>query len=496
MPRHSKRKQEAIEDNGVERPGRELDRITEDEAYSAVEEMFPRGLNTIIDSVLKSQVRKSLPPSEDDFFEEMRTVATALKRSDVIIPRWHSYVTNDFEDLAHAAWLRLRALSIEEEQKKPKPTEDGRIRTCPTMINRVLRQDLLRDPPDISDLLKARLHDPVAKLTDIKTGPKQLDIENVLPEVQIRHKNLLVESKFIPVAPLPPTLKSASLQKRNPSYVVAVQVWGEGKAEKIGKTDSHQLKFHSSKDYERTKRLEAGDQAAERTNWQKKIRYTQERIAKHNLSKQGYHNNTASNINEIEEWFLSDEEDDDWFPSDKEDEELSLSDNEADADKDQDNDAVLAAEPAIPSEMEVSAFESTIYNLAKELLYQAVSIDTLPERLNEEKKRVSHISEDERTAFIRIFTLLRNYMPENDLRQSIVAKLPIVWISNFVQRCAGYHKFTRRIFPTIRPAKIHSFNVDAAAIYEMMASSVVEEHFNIVDRNNNPLTSFRFTISK
>ena len=45
-----------------------------------------------------------------------------------------------------------------------------------------------------------------------KTGPKQLDIENVLPEVQIRHKNLLVESKFIPVAPLPPTLKSASVK--------------------------------------------------------------------------------------------------------------------------------------------------------------------------------------------------------------------------------------------------------------------------------------------
>jgi hypothetical protein len=244
------------------------------------------------------------------------------------------------------------------------------------------------------------------------------------------------------------------------------------------------------------KRLEAVDQAAEQTKWHTKIRYTQELITKHNLSKQDYHNDTASNIIEIEEWFLSDEEDEDWLPSDEEDEELSLSDNEADADKDQHNDAVLAAEPAIPSEKEVSAARiNKFINLAKKLLYQAVSIGTLPERLNEEKKRFKNISEDGRKAFIRIFTLLRNYMPEKDLRQSIVAKLPIVLISNFVQRCAGYRKFTRRIFPTISPAKIHSFNVDAAAIYEMMASSLVEEHFNIVDHNNNPITSCRFAIS-
>jgi hypothetical protein len=234
------------------------------------------------------------------------------------------------------------------------------------------------------------------------------------------------------------------------------------------------------------KRLEAVDQAAEQTKWHTKIRYTQELITKHNLSKQDYHNDTASNIIEIEEWFLSDEED----------EELSLSDNEEHADKHQHNDAVLAAEPAIPSEKEVSAARiNKFINLAKKLLYQAVSIGTLPERLNEEKKRFKNISEDGRKAFIRIFTLLRNYMPEKDLRQSIVAKRPIVLISNFVQRCAGYHKFTRRIFPVINTAKVHSFNIDTAAIYEMMASSVVEEHFNIVDHNDNPITSCRFAIS-
>ena len=63
-----------------------MDRITEDEAYSAVEEMFPWGLNTIIDSVLKSQVRKSLPPSEDDFFEEMVRIKIATLNA-VRIPR-------------------------------------------------------------------------------------------------------------------------------------------------------------------------------------------------------------------------------------------------------------------------------------------------------------------------------------------------------------------------------------------------------------------------
>jgi hypothetical protein len=175
-----------------------VERITVDEAYSAVEEMFPRRLNIIIDSVLKSQARKSLPPSEDDFFGEMertkiatlnavhmprgiydetdqhkgypqRTVAIALQGSDVIVPRWRAYVTNTFEDLAQAAWLRLPTLSVEEDQKKPQPTEDGRIRTCPTMINRVLRKDLLHDHPDISDLLKTRLQDTAVKLTDMKS---------------------------------------------------------------------------------------------------------------------------------------------------------------------------------------------------------------------------------------------------------------------------------------------------------------------------------------
>jgi hypothetical protein len=79
--------------------------------------MLLRRLNIIIDSVLKTQAIRSLPPSEDDFFGEMertkfailnavrmpkgiydnadqhkgysqRTVAVAiLERSDVVIPR-------------------------------------------------------------------------------------------------------------------------------------------------------------------------------------------------------------------------------------------------------------------------------------------------------------------------------------------------------------------------------------------------------------------------
>ncbi|CAO3669122.1 unnamed protein product [Umbelopsis vinacea] len=245
MPRHRKRKQETVEfdfgalpipkrrDNGVERPQREVERITVDEAYSAVEEMFPRRLNIIIDSVLKSQARKSLPPSEDDFFREMertkiatlnavrmprgiydetdqhkgsqqRTVAIALQKSDVIIPRWRAYVTNTFEDLAQAAWLRLPTLSVEEDQKKPHPLQDTAVKLTD------MKSDFLA-------IVQAQMLETVSIGMNVidgvihlnKTGPKQLDIENVLPEAQIRHKNVLVESKFIPVAPLPPTLMSA-----------------------------------------------------------------------------------------------------------------------------------------------------------------------------------------------------------------------------------------------------------------------------------------------
>jgi hypothetical protein len=98
MPRQRKRKQEIAEfdfealpiakcrDNGDEWPRRESKRITVDEAYSAVEEMLPRRLNIIIDSVLKSQAIRSLPPSEDDFFGEMEKTKFAILNA-VRMPR-------------------------------------------------------------------------------------------------------------------------------------------------------------------------------------------------------------------------------------------------------------------------------------------------------------------------------------------------------------------------------------------------------------------------
>jgi hypothetical protein len=63
----------------------------------------------------------------------------------------------------------LPALSVEKDQEKPQPTKDGRIRTCLTMISRVLRQVLLRDHADITDLLKTGLQDTAVELTDMKS---------------------------------------------------------------------------------------------------------------------------------------------------------------------------------------------------------------------------------------------------------------------------------------------------------------------------------------
>ncbi|CAO3689710.1 unnamed protein product [Umbelopsis vinacea] len=168
MPRQRKRKQEIAEfdfealpiakcrDNGDEWPRRESKRITVDEAYSAVEEMLPRRLNIIIDSVLKSQAIRSLPPSEDDFFGEMEKTKFAILNAEDCCGR-------------HTRKLQLPALSVEEDQEKPQPTKDGRIRTCVTMINRVLRQVLLRDHADITDLLTTRLQDTAVELTNMKS---------------------------------------------------------------------------------------------------------------------------------------------------------------------------------------------------------------------------------------------------------------------------------------------------------------------------------------
>src|SRR3981189_1793038 len=90
---------------------------------------------------------------------------------------------------------------------------------------------------------------------------------------------------------------------------------------------------------------------------------------------------------------------------------------------------------------------------------------------------------------MHIMSVLTPYMPPTGIKRSIALQLPIVIISNVVQNVAGYQQFSRKICPTVSPASIHSFKVDAAAIYEMMSSTEVQENFIIFDHLDQPITS-------
>lgn len=71
---------------------------------------------------------------------------------------------------------------------------------------------------------------------------------------------------------------------------------------------------------------------------------------------------------------------------------------------------------------------------------------------------------------------------------------PIVTVANIIQTVVGYEEYTRKICPRIKPSTVHSIDVDAVAMYEMMARSMVEENFTILDQDNMPISSVQWAI--
>jgi hypothetical protein len=67
--------------------------------------------------------------------------------------------------------------------------------------------------------------------------------------------------------------------------------------------------------------------------------------------------------------------------------------------------------------------------------------------------------------------------------------MPIVLICNFLQKASGYSKINRDVCPSICPAQLHAIDVDAAAMYEMMASSSVPQNVTMTDQHNVPISS-------
>ncbi|KAJ2958890.1 hypothetical protein NQZ79_g5569 [Umbelopsis isabellina] len=128
-------------------------------------------------------------------------------------------------------------------------------------------------------------------------------------------------------------------------------------------------------------------------------------------------------------------------------------------------------------------------------LYNPIPVEEFLPKLADGWKGTQSLTTEEINAIQHICSVLKPYMPPKDTKLCIVLRLPIVMISNIVQRVSGYQAFTRSICPNISPAKIHSFSIDTAAIYELMGSNTVGENFTMVDQNNLPISSVRWAIA-
>lgn len=107
---------------------------------------------------------------------------------------------------------------------------------------------------------------------------------------------------------------------------------------------------------------------------------------------------------------------------------------------------------------------------------------------------VDPISRKELRVLTILCTALDPFIPAKDLRSHIAFQLPLVLIANTVQRVIGVGQHARRICPHVSPAKIHSFHLDAAAIYEIMASSANKDNFVILNNMWAPITSLNWAV--
>lgn len=107
---------------------------------------------------------------------------------------------------------------------------------------------------------------------------------------------------------------------------------------------------------------------------------------------------------------------------------------------------------------------------------------------------VDPISRKELRVLTILCTALDPFIPAKDLRSHIAFQLPLVLIANSVQRVIGVGQYARRICPHVSPAKIHSFHLDAAAIYEIMASSANKDNFVILNNMWAPVTTVNWAV--
>lgn len=133
--------------------------------------------------------------------------------------------------------------------------------------------------------------------------------------------------------------------------------------------------------------------------------------------------------------------------------------------------------------------------LTKGLLYDQQSVDEVFAACKDDWHDSEDLTDEEIDSILHIWSLLMPYMPPKEAPKCVVLQLPIVLISNMVQRVAGHEAYAREICPYVSPATINAFDVDAAVLYEIMGNTRVGENFTLLDRFNQPISSVKWARS-
>ena len=119
----------------------------------------------------------------------------------------------------------------------------------------------------------------------------------------------------------------------------------------------------------------------------------------------------------------------------------------------------------------------------------------LIEKIKIEWSDTNELSKAEFDAILHICSVLMPFIPPPSQKQAIAFQLPIVILCNFLQSASGYSQFNREISPSISAGKIHALDIDAVAIYEMLASNSEQQNFTIKDAHDVPISSTRWAIA-
>jgi hypothetical protein len=155
---------------------------------------------------------------------------------------------------------------------------------------------------------------------------------------------------------------------------------------------------------------------------------------------------------------------------------IDYPDSEED-DSDNDDEASINANPTDNKTVKVASGKKILRLTAftKKQLLARISQQELKAKIKLDWTGQVELNAPEFEALAHICSVLTPFIPTISAKNATILQLPIVLICNFLQKASVYSKFNRDICPSISPAQVHALDVDAAAMYEMMASSSVPQ---------------------